>query len=191
MRIVRLASVVGMVFGSVMLAACGGATPAPQTGGEVATPAIAAVATSVGGYGATAATTPETSPGGAASAANTVNVTVKDFEVMPAVSTIKAGTVQFVVTNEGPKEEHELVVFKTDTAPEALPTKADGSADEDKVTGKKMGEVEQVPVGQSKSFTLDLEPGKYVLICNVVTTTDGSAESHYAMGMHVPFTVTP
>jgi uncharacterized cupredoxin-like copper-binding protein len=38
-----------------------------------------------------------------------------------------------------------------------------------------------VDVGKTKSVTLDLKAGSYVLVCNI--------EKHYAMGMRAAFTV--
>ena len=35
--------------------------------------------------------------------------------------------------------------------------------------------------GEAKTFTLDLEPGNYVLMCNQT--------GHYLLGMHIPFVV--
>src|SRR3972149_1476947 len=60
----------------------------------------------------------------------TVAVTLQEFAVVPAESSIAAGEVTFEVTNEGPDDVHEFVVFKTDLAPGALPTGEDGSVGE-------------------------------------------------------------
>ena len=75
---------------------------------------------------------------------------------------------------------HELVVLKTDLSADKLPVK-NGAVPEKQF--KKMGEVEDMAPGKSKHLTLKLTPGNYVLICN--------QPGHYAMGMHVPFVVTP
>lgn len=40
-----------------------------------------------------------------------------------------------------------------------------------------------------KELTLDLEPGTYVLLCNLVEEETGEVESHLAEGMHATFTV--
>jgi uncharacterized cupredoxin-like copper-binding protein len=57
--------------------------------------------------GATAPAGETTTPGG--SAPKTVTVTETDFEIAPANPTVKAGTVNFKVTNKG-KVEHNLEV---------------------------------------------------------------------------------
>ena len=71
---------------------------------------------------------------------------------------------------------HELAVIKTNKAPGALPV-AKGVADE---TGD-LGEAEDIDAGSSKSVTLVLKPGHYVLICNLA--------GHPQAGTHAAFTV--
>ena len=44
------------------------------------------------------------------------------FAIALDQSTVTAGAVEFSITDNGPSE-HEFVVFKTDLAPEGLPTK--------------------------------------------------------------------
>jgi uncharacterized cupredoxin-like copper-binding protein len=117
--------------------------------------------------------------------ATTVNVTLKEFEVAPDVTTAPAGDVTFHVTNEGPDDVHEFVVFKTDLAPESLPTAEDGSVDEEGEGVELMDEIEDIPVGESQDVTIPLDAGSYVLICNIVEDD----EVHYQMGMRTAFTV--
>jgi uncharacterized cupredoxin-like copper-binding protein len=117
----------------------------------------------------------------------TVNVTLHEFEVVPAETSIQAGEVTFKATNEGPDDAHELVVIKTDLAPDALPTKADGSVDEEGAGIEAIGEIAEFPPGENRSAKFDLEAGKYVLICNVFE--EEGQESHYQNGMRAAFTV--
>jgi uncharacterized cupredoxin-like copper-binding protein len=124
-----------------------------------------------------------------AEAATTVNVTVEEYKVTPETDSAPAGDVSFNVTNNGPDDVHEFVVVKTDLAPNALPTKDDGSFDEDGQGVELMGEVEEITVGSSEPLDLSLEAGSYVLLCNRVVTEDGETESHYHEGMHAAFTV--
>jgi uncharacterized cupredoxin-like copper-binding protein len=107
--------------------------------------------------------------------ASTVSVHMKEFSLAPQPSSVPAGKVTFKAANDG-KVTHELVVLNTDRAPGALPV-AKGKADE---TGD-LGEAEDVTAGTSKSVTLALKPGHYVLICNLA--------GHYQAGMHAAFTV--
>jgi hypothetical protein len=119
----------------------------------------------------------------------TVDVTVREFEVIPVPDSAPAGDITFYVTNEGPDDIHELVVFATDLQPDALPTNPDGSVDETGEGVELIGEIEDIPVGQTMSTTLTLDPGSYVLICNIVEDLpDGTVESHYQEGMRVAFT---
>lgn len=120
----------------------------------------------------------------------TVKVTLQEFEVIPEVASVAAGKVTLEATNKGPDDPHELVVIRTDLAPDALPTTPEGAVDEQGQGIEVLGEIEEFDPGQTRSLTLDLEPGNYVLICNVVETTGGETEAHYALGMRTAFTVT-
>ncbi len=109
----------------------------------------------------------------------TVNVTLKDGGISLDRTSVPAGAVTFVVTNAG-TVVHELVVIKTTTAADRLPADA-GEPGKVSEEGSK-GESGDLDKGASNTFTLSLDAGHYVLICNEV--------GHYAMGMHIAFTVT-
>jgi uncharacterized cupredoxin-like copper-binding protein len=119
----------------------------------------------------------------------TVDVTVQEFAVIPASPSVSAGEVTFNVTNEGPEDTHEFVVFKTDLAPDALPTAPDGSVDEEGEGVELIDEIEDIAVGDTPSLTVNLEAGSYVLICNIVEEEDGETIVHYQQGMRTDFTV--
>ncbi len=129
----------------------------------------------------TGATGEETGAGGA------VDVTLQEFAVIPASSSAPAGDVTFNVTNEGPDDVHEFVVFLTDLAPDALPTNEDGSVDEEGEGLELQGEIEDIAVDDTQSLTVDLTAGNYVLICNIYDADE--QEAHYQEGMRVAFTV--
>ena len=129
----------------------------------------------------TGATGEETGAGGA------VDVTLQEFAVIPASSSAPAGDVTFNVTNEGPDDVHEFVVFLTDLAPDALPTNEDGSVDEEGEGLELQGEIEDIAVDGTQSLTVDLTAGNYVLICNIYDADE--QEAHYQEGMRVAFTV--
>ena len=94
----------------------------------------------------------------------------------PVPDSVAAGPTTFTLTNAG-NREHEMVVLKTDTPADQLEVNA-----EDKVSeADSLGEVPETPEGESGSVTLDLESGKYVLVCNIA--------EHYGQGMYAPFTV--
>ncbi len=110
----------------------------------------------------------------------TVGETSPDEMYMEAdPASVEAGPVTFIVANEGAKE-HELVVIRTDTPAADLQVGADDKVDEE-AYGEVIGEVEDVAAGESKSATMDLEPGHYALICNIT--------GHYRMGMFTDFEV--
>ena len=92
----------------------------------------------------------------------------------------KPGVVTFKVTNNSKDTIHEMIVMKLDKAGDALPyVAAENRVDEDKAGDK--GEVSELDPGASGSLTVVLQPGKYLLICNV--------PGHYASGMWTEFTV--
>lgn len=125
--------------------------------------------------------------GDTGSGGSTVAVTLQEFAVIPAPASAAAGEVTFEVTNEGPDDPHELVVFKTDLDPGALPTGADGSVDEAGEGLTLIDEIEDIAVGDAPTLTVDLEAGNYALICNIYEASED--ESHYQEGMFVGFTV--
>ncbi|GBC87784.1 hypothetical protein HRbin12_01802 [bacterium HR12] len=133
--------------------------------------ALALVATACGGGG-----------GG-----GTVEVTLQEWAVAANPSTISAGEVTFEATNEGPNDPHELVVIRTDLAPDQLPTNPDGTVNEEGEGIEVLDEIEEFPVGETRSLTLDLEAGSYVLICNIYDEEE--QEAHYQEGMRTGFTV--
>lgn len=95
----------------------------------------------------------------------------------PSAAAAKAGKVELKVTNSG-STPHELVVVKADVAPDKL-DKAAGIVDEAKY--KPLARTKQLNGAQSEEVSVDLTPGKYVLLCNVA--------GHYDLGMHTAFTV--
>jgi uncharacterized cupredoxin-like copper-binding protein len=120
------------------------------------------------------------SPTAAGASGGTVNATLADtMKITLDRTSVPAGVVTFNVKNAG-ATAHEIVVLKTDTAADKIepdPDEAGKVSEEDS-----KGESGDLEAGTNKTFTLTLEPGKYVLICNEV--------GHYAAGMRIPFTVT-
>jgi hypothetical protein len=50
-----------------------------------------------------------------------------------------------------------------------------------------IGEIEDIPVGETQELTETLSTGAYVLLCNIYEETE--QESHYQEGMRIPFAV--
>jgi uncharacterized cupredoxin-like copper-binding protein len=119
-----------------------------------------------------------------------VSVGLQEFAVSADPSSVSAGSVTFDVTNDGPDDVHEFVVVKTDLAPTDLPTDEDGAVLEDGEGMEVIDEIEDIPIGESQTLTVDLEAGSYALICNILQEEpDGTLEAHYAEGMRTGFTV--
>ena len=95
-------------------------------------------------------------------------------------SVIPAGTVTFDVMNVSTDSEHEMVVTKLSGPDGTLPYNADAMRVDEEAAGSK-GEVSELQSGAKGSLTVMLEPGTYVLYCNI--------EGHYAAGMWTEITV--
>lgn len=174
LRSVALVGALGVAATGVV--ACGSSSSATSSAADTAA-ATATTGTATTGT----ATTGTATTGKKASnevTATTVAVTLgkpQAFSLVPDVTTAKAGKVTFTVKNAGDMP-HELVVLKTDTPAKDLPVK-NGVADE---TGN-IGETGDMAAGTSKSFTVTMEKGHYVLLCNIA--------GHYQGGMYSDFTV--
>ncbi len=127
--------------------------------------AVAAVACADSGGGPTAAS---------------VDVVVRDYEV-DAPARIDAGPQRrLVVHNEGPTV-HELVLIRTEVAPGQLPLGTDGvTADEERLAP--IAANEYIGVDEDGPLVADLDPGRYVLFCNL--------PGHYQAGMRAGFVAT-
>ena len=112
-----------------------------------------------------------------------VAVTVDQWSVVSSTSTYAAGPVTFTATNGG-TIDHELVVLRTKTAAADIPVASfegeQGRINED-TAGTNVGETGDLISGSTKTFSVDLKPGHYVLFCNL--------PGHYESGMHIDVTV--
>jgi hypothetical protein len=111
-----------------------------------------------------------------------VEVTLDEWTVEPGTSTIAAGTVVFEAINAG-DEPHELVIVRGDD-PADLPL-SEGKVDEEQLPeGAFIGEIEAFPAGERCAASFELEPGRYVLFCNITEQEEhGGHESHFEEGM--------
>lgn len=115
-----------------------------------------------------------------------VDVTLSEWSIRTSSPSVEAGQVYFLVENAGPDDPHEFVIIRSDAEADALPV-VEGRVPEDEV--EIAGEIEPFVPGSSASITVELEPGSYVLICNIAEVEDGELESHYELGMRTAFTV--
>ena len=100
--------------------------------------------------------------------------------VTASASTVSAGEISFDVLNASEEMIHEMVVAKLPDGNGALPFNTDeGRVDEDLMNG--FGEVAELEPGERGQLTVNLEPGTYVLFCNI--------PGHYGSGMWTLLTV--
>jgi uncharacterized cupredoxin-like copper-binding protein len=96
-------------------------------------------------------------------------------------TTLPAGNNLFVVRNPA-TIPHEVVIFKTDAPADRLPLEADKSVAEDAPSLEAVVDSgSDIPPGQTRLLAADLEPGHYVLVCNL--------PGHYQGGMRLDLTV--
>ena len=132
------------------------------------------------------------------------SIVLSEFSVKLSSPTFAAGKVTITAENAG-AEEHEVVLVRAASVRD-LPTKSDGSVDEDKIAEiDKLGELDHLQPRQ-KSAVFDLKPGTYIAFCNLIDSMNptmmasrntgssmmrGSAMGHvhFALGMFQRFTV--
>lgn len=95
------------------------------------------------------------------------------LKITPDAQHVKAGQVTFEVTNSSKSMVHEMVVAKVDA--NKLPPYDAANAKVDEESFESLGEVPELDPGKSGSVSLKLEPGTYVLFCNI--------PGHYMGGM--------
>jgi uncharacterized cupredoxin-like copper-binding protein len=110
-----------------------------------------------------------------------VAVTLRDFAVDVADTTLPTGSNKLAIHNSG-AALHELEVFKVPAGVDAaaLPV-TNNVADTDSAGLTVIDEVENVAPSTGANLTVNLEPGTYAFICNLPT--------HYGLGMHTIVTV--
>jgi hypothetical protein len=124
-----------------------------------------------------------------------------EWSITAPTNTIHAGNVNVTASNRG-HETHELVIVRANNAA-GLPTKPDGSVDEDKIPETdKVGEFTDLAAGKNATKAFDLPAGNYIALCNIVEQmgmgnggmggmgNGGMAHVHYSLGMITKFTVT-
>lgn len=97
------------------------------------------------------------------------------------ISTVPAGDVTFDVTNDSTWAIHEMIVSPAPAAGQQLPYDNNLMKVNEDAAGH-LGEVAELEPGGHGSLTLHLNPGTYILYCNI--------PGHYIMGMWTTITVT-
>jgi uncharacterized cupredoxin-like copper-binding protein len=93
---------------------------------------------------------------------------------------IKAGDVVFSVHNDAMTEEHEMVLVRLKSPTQDIPiVQSKHRIDEKKLNS--LGEVSDLKPGADGTLEVKLEPGTYLLFCNI--------KGHYEAGMHARLTV--
>jgi uncharacterized cupredoxin-like copper-binding protein len=125
-----------------------------------------------------------TSPPSGSGRSQQIAVSLQQWSVTPASTSVGSGRITFNVENKG-SIPHEFVVLSTDTVAADFPiTSFEGEPDrfDEDTAGTNVGETGDMNPNATKSITIDLAPGHYALVCNL--------PSHYRLGMHIDFTVT-
>jgi len=175
-----------MVLGMAVALAFGAAACGDDDGDEGAASATTA-SPAAGGAGGDC---PQVQ-GGTAAEPGTVGAVayeLDEFEFAGPAS-VPAGAVTFELTNVG-QANHEMVVIKAETFDE-LPTNEHGTVVVDELPdGAFIGEIGRFPgEGTTCAGQFDLEPGRYVLVCNIEFQNGPQVVSHAGRGMHLDIDV--
>ena len=112
-----------------------------------------------------------------------------EWTITADAAELPSGSQTITALNTGHHTHELIIVAASDVA--ALPTKDDGSVDEQALEAVTVGEIADVAAGSTKRATFDLAPGTYVAFCNITDTMGmGNMEhNHFDLGMHTNFTV--
>jgi uncharacterized cupredoxin-like copper-binding protein len=141
--------------------------------------AAIALASGLGGCGRDYDTASQPTTTAAPDRTPRVAARVGDYSIRLDRESAPHGNVSFDIRNDG-RVEHEFVILRSDRAASALPRTGDAVAED--AAGSRKDEVEAIAPGRTVTLKAKLEPGRYVLICNLA--------GHYARGMRAPFRVT-
>jgi uncharacterized cupredoxin-like copper-binding protein len=109
-------------------------------------------------------------------------VSLTEWSITGAPKTTPAGNYEFVITNHG-TIPHELVMWATKDAANALPRRADGGINEDsRALDSVLDTGSSLMPGETRIVFADLTaPGHYAMACNLPT--------HYHAGMRADLAV--
>jgi uncharacterized cupredoxin-like copper-binding protein len=112
--------------------------------------------------------------------ASGIAATENDYSIALSTAAVGTGPNTFDVTNDGPSL-HEFIVLRTNLPADGLPLEANSSVNTDAPHLTTVGRIQNIQPCSTKSLTVDLKAGRYVVICDL--------PGHYAMGMRAPLTV--
>ena len=168
-HIIRAVPIAVLAAAALSLAACGGSGNSSSSTTQPTTQPAEATQT--------ASTDTTTSGGGTA-----LTIKMSEYAFTPTDTTAPAGKITITAPNQG-KLSHELVLVHTNLAVDKLPLVPGGAeVDEDSFGEANLpGEIPDVEPGDTKSLTVTLPAGRYVVLCNI--------EGHYKAGMVGTLTV--
>lgn len=111
-----------------------------------------------------------------------VRARMYEWGIALSVRKARAGRVTFTVHNSG-LVDHELLVIATRRLASRMPLT--GGLVNERAAGVMVGEVDDIPPGQTRRLAVTLRAGHYALICD-----DPGPPPHYRSGMHAAFWVT-
>ena len=117
---------------------------------------------------------------------HTVTASLQEWEITLNKNTVKSGEIDFEIRNSG-KDTHEIVFVKLDADQDisSIPRAKFNTADAQWLTPRTVGELEDIEPGQIKKISLRLQPGRYLIICNILEKeNDDTMEAHFDKGMH-------
>lgn len=170
----RLALVAALAA-ATSLAACGSSSKNSAS----STPASPSAAKPAAATKPATAAKPAATPASPSTTAakHSVAVTLTEYKIKPAVASVTAGHVKFVVKNAG-KIKHQFTVIST-AKPAA--TALSKLKPNDDIPGAR-GEIASIAPGATKTLVVKkLKPGHYVFVC--------ALPGHYQAGMYTDFTV--
>jgi uncharacterized cupredoxin-like copper-binding protein len=110
-----------------------------------------------------------------------VGVNERDFRIATTTSHVSAGVVELRVHNAGP-DQHELIVVAERRG--GVPLRSDGlTVNEERIQSLEPGSLEPSEAGTTRYLRVRLEPGRYLLFCNMA--------GHFMSGMRTTLVVGP
>ena len=110
-----------------------------------------------------------------------VEVTLDSYSLTLSKAKVTTGKIAFSVHNNSEIDEHEFIVVQTPLPANQLPALIAPQVSEDVLIIR--GRLEPLPPGATRTLTLRLETGHYVLLCDL--------PGHFQKGMSADINVVP